>query len=37
MAKTAKAIRKDEARLAEIYRAQEASPFFIPSRYGNKS
>ncbi len=33
MAKTAEAIRKDEARLTEIYRVQEASPFFIPSRY----
>ncbi|MEO1251083.1 MAG: protein tyrosine phosphatase [Pseudomonadota bacterium] len=33
MARAAERLRKDEARLAEIYRVQEASPFFIPSRY----
>ena len=33
MTRAAEHIRKDEARLVEIYRLQEATPFFIPSRY----
>ncbi len=33
MTRAAEKIRKDEARLTEIYRLQEATPFHIPSRY----
>ncbi len=33
MARAAEKIRKDEARITEIYRVAEASPFHIPSRF----
>ncbi len=33
MARAAEKIRNDETRLEEIYRVQEASPFFIPARF----
>lgn len=33
MARAAENIRKDEARLTEIYRVAEAAPFYIPSKY----
>ncbi|MEM9014133.1 MAG: hypothetical protein AAGB02_03400 [Pseudomonadota bacterium] len=33
MTQAAEDIRNDEARVAEIYRIQQATPFFIPSRY----
>jgi predicted protein tyrosine phosphatase len=33
MARAAEKIRNDESRLEEIYRVQEASPFFIPARF----
>lgn len=33
MARAAALLREDEARLAEIYRIQESTPFFIPARF----
>lgn len=33
MERAAKKIREDEGRLAEIYRLQEAAPFYIPARF----